>query len=77
MATVYGDELMRMEAGHGEALQPLTITLSRYEWVNLLRALRENPKAQPQLGRLAWMSVSSIEAQIIDSRKGSHADGKS
>jgi hypothetical protein len=51
----------RIAARKIPALHPVTVTLAAGEWANLLRALH---RAQPQLGRLAWLSIGSVEAQM-------------
>ncbi len=43
---------------------PVSITLDRREWENLVKALRKDANLQPQLGRLAWMTVVSIEGAL-------------
>lgn len=50
----------------GDKLIPRAVTLSRGEWANLIRRLR---KADAQLGRLAWMGITSIEAQLMEQEK--------
>jgi len=53
----------------------LSITLSRKEWRNLVTALRRDIRLQPQLGRLAWMTVGVIEGAVagIESQGGQRA----
>lgn len=51
-----------MESGELNPREEIAVTLTRHEWVNLLRALRESENSQ--LGRLAWMSLSRIEGTL-------------
>jgi CspA family cold shock protein len=47
-----------------EREQIVAIALSFYEWKNLLSALHKDARTQIQLGRLAWMSINSIDAAV-------------
>ena len=44
----------------------LNISIPVRELHNLVSALRKDAQLQPQLGRLAWMTIGSFEAAIAD-----------
>jgi hypothetical protein len=65
--TVYEKQEAAMQAGTLSPRDVIAVGLTRVEWANLLRRLRT---AQPQMGRLAWMSIASIEAVIGEDQHG-------
>jgi len=67
---VVEQQIARGEVGE---LDSISVTVPRQQWLNLLRALRHDPNLQPQLGRLAWMTVSHIEFAVSEkSKSGVH-----
>jgi hypothetical protein len=47
-------------------LTRVQISLTYYEWKNLVTALHCDAQLQPQLGRLAWMAIAQIEGALGD-----------
>lgn len=61
--------LQQMEQGVLDPRAKLSITLTHYEWANLLLQLRKPQPVPPfgeglQLGRLAWMCIGHIEGRV-------------
>jgi len=65
---VHESQAAKITAGELGAADPVQVSMRRDEWCNLLRALRNDPAIQPQLGRYAWRAVAEIEFALSENR---------
>lgn len=66
---IHESQACKIDAGELGAADPVQVSMRRDEWCNLLRALRDDPNIQPQLGRYAWRAIAEIEYALSETPK--------